>query len=321
MGFIPISIKNHENHDTFDILWYIGKLCNFDCTYCSPELHDNISNHRSLAELLEAWTKLKKISSGKRKVISISGGEPTLNPHLLDFFQALKTDGQPPYKIILTTNGSKSADYYCKALKLVDHITISIHFESINQDRYLKLVNDLSKNEIESRKIKLNLMCDPGRIPDLKKFIAKIDPLNVPYIIRRIRPTLGAVNPEPIYENDEIDFFTKSDPAYLAKRTRDIEINYIHGDIYRNEMTSIEFFNLNGLSSFKGWKCDAGVNSLTIWSNGDLKRCEKVSLEYGGPLNIYRDEISEITLGPITCPSETCVCIADVAISKYNPNY
>jgi pyruvate formate lyase activating enzyme len=95
----------------FSLLEYPGKIgaviftrgCNFRCPYChNPELVDP----QRYSELISEESVLQFLANrkGKLESVTISGGEPTLQPDLIDFALKLKELG---YCIKLDTNGSK----------------------------------------------------------------------------------------------------------------------------------------------------------------------------------------------------------------------
>jgi pyruvate formate lyase activating enzyme len=79
--------------------------CNFRCPYChNPELVDP---HRygpvwPVEEVFSFLTKRR----GKLEAVSVTGGEPTLQPDLANFLQSIKMMG---YLVKLDTNGSNPA--------------------------------------------------------------------------------------------------------------------------------------------------------------------------------------------------------------------
>lgn len=321
MSMKPIAIRSETSPDTIEILWYIGKRCNFDCSYCSPQLHDSTSKDKSLEELLQAWKNIKKIAGSKKIALSISGGEPTLNPVLQDFLRALQKDDFKPDRIGITTNGTKSAEYYIEMMNHINSLTISIHLESVKAERYLKLIHSFAKSQSDLKKVKINLMASPGEIEKTKSLISALNTLEVSYIVRRIRPTIGAKNPNPQYQQEEIDFFENSDISFLAKKSGRFEIDFAENGSRKTQQTSLEAFNLSGHDSFKGWTCDAGIKNLTIWPEGEIYRCEKVPLIQHIPLNIYQNIPTKIDCKAITCPAQKCVCLADIIIPKFDPAF
>jgi pyruvate formate lyase activating enzyme len=94
----------------FSLLEYPGKIgtviftqgCNFRCSYChNPSLVDPARYEEVISE--ESVMHFLEIRKGKLEAVTISGGEPTIQPDLLNFVQKIKQMG---YCIKLDTNGS-----------------------------------------------------------------------------------------------------------------------------------------------------------------------------------------------------------------------
>lgn len=122
----------------FSVDWYIGKRCNFNCSYCVDYLHDNHSPHVPLKNM----KRLVDIIYEKHKnnvFWSLTGGEPTINPDFLDLCRYIKQEKGARF-ISITTNGSRTANYFIELFEFLDNITLSFHFEHISErvDEYIE---------------------------------------------------------------------------------------------------------------------------------------------------------------------------------------
>jgi len=117
----------HNKRNTMMIDWYIGKRCNFACSYCADFIHDNYSKH-VLFEKMKIFVDKIVERYGTNIHWSLTGGEPTLNP---DFIKLLEYLQDKKYEISVCTNGSRTIEYLWSMYKLVDNITYSLHFEHI----------------------------------------------------------------------------------------------------------------------------------------------------------------------------------------------
>ena len=152
-----------NNNKTFMIIWSWGLRCNYDCSYCSPERHNAYSPHTEKENLLKAVKFLKeykaKISNfidHKNWYISITGGEPTANPHFIETVKELKKQA-PEFKLDVTTNGSFNNKIRNTITENFDHVTISYHAEA---DKKLKskVLENIRHFKNNGPKIKVNLM-------------------------------------------------------------------------------------------------------------------------------------------------------------------
>lgn len=163
-----IKIDNTEEK-SFQVTWDVGRRCNYDCSYCPPHRHDNVSKHASYEKLVNTfnfvrdyYNIIQQYTRTKQHIsFSFTGGEPTNNPNLLKFLKYMKTfDDELDYHqiISITTNGTFSAKY-CDELTAMDiGVTLSYHCEA-DAKLKSKIVDRIYQlNERKKRKPKINLM-------------------------------------------------------------------------------------------------------------------------------------------------------------------
>jgi hypothetical protein len=69
------------------------------------------------------------------------------------------------------------------------------------------------------------------------------------------------------------------------------------------------------LNQFKGWSCNAGIESLMINWDGEVHRA---TCRVGGSLgNIYTGTFA-VPTEPIICDRNFCTCAADIPLTKIN---
>lgn len=122
----------------FSVDWYIGKRCNFACSYCVDYLHDNYSKHVPL-ENMKALADSIIDKHGHNVFWSLTGGEPTINPKFMDLCKYIKHERGARH-ISITTNGTRTADYMIQLFEYIDNITLSFHFEYLDGriDEYIE---------------------------------------------------------------------------------------------------------------------------------------------------------------------------------------
>ena len=104
---------NHAPKDElFRVEWNLGKRCNYNCSYCGNELHDNTSDHMPWEVYTNTIDEIKRGTDKKIK-ISFTGGEPFVNPKFVDMLKYAKENGV--YRCSVTTNGSPPMKIYKKA--------------------------------------------------------------------------------------------------------------------------------------------------------------------------------------------------------------
>lgn len=157
----PKVIKLVPSEKTFSINWQSTRRCNYDCMYCPTNWHDSTNKLKTLNELKSNWLDIynKTNSKNLKYKISISGGEATINKDLLPFLQWIRNQyGNKINKILLTTNGSASYNYYTKILEVVDNISFSIHSEHINEQKFFDTVINLKQILSNDKFIHVNIM-------------------------------------------------------------------------------------------------------------------------------------------------------------------
>jgi pyruvate formate lyase activating enzyme len=126
--------------------------CSFRCPFChNPELV--ISPGLTVQNKLERefFDFLKK-RKGKLDGVCITGGEPTIQPDLIDFIKKIKNLG---FKVKLDTNGNRP-DVLKKVidLKLVDFIAMDIKNQPKNYDKTTGVKGDIKRIKLSVELIK-----------------------------------------------------------------------------------------------------------------------------------------------------------------------
>ncbi|HVO66897.1 MAG TPA: anaerobic ribonucleoside-triphosphate reductase activating protein [Syntrophales bacterium] len=174
------------------LIEYPGKICaiifsqgcNFRCPYCyNPELVDPELYKECLTqdEILSFLAKRK----GKLDAVTISGGEPTLQPDLLEFIKRVRKIG---YLIKIDTNGSRP-EIVEKLIggKLIDYIAMDVKGP-------LKKYRMITRSQIHEEEIKqsIEMIMKSGmpyefRTTVLKNLLEESDILEIGKLIKNAR--------------------------------------------------------------------------------------------------------------------------------------
>lgn len=282
------------HQDSLKIEWNIGKRCNFDCTYCPVEIHDNHSPHSNIELLKSTVDKLSKI--GKPLRISFTGGEPCVHPNISNLFCYARKHAS---WLNVTTNGTRTAKWYAK--QPLDHIVFSLHFETEDWSRCLHNIIDTHK--LTDIPIQVNVMAHHNHMSNVKSAVKLLENSKVKYVIRRIRWTEKHDLFNDIrYNAEDLEWILSREATSLPNCKVNDEY-YIHANdiikLHRNK--------------FKGWQCNIGLESLMINWDGEVYRA---TCRVGGSLgNIYKGNF-EIPAKPISCTRTWCTCAADIPITK-----
>jgi len=182
MKSIAIQHPHPNNDNRLKVEWNLSKRCNFDCSYCSPHTHDNHSLWKKLDDYKKAVDKLVKCTD-KEIWLSFTGGEPCIYPNFLDLISHCKEKGI--HYISVCSNGSMGAHYYVKALRWLDNIIISYHFE--HEINVLDTILTI-KRHLKNETMHVHVMMLPDHFDKSIEVMKTLKQNDVLFGVRRIRP-------------------------------------------------------------------------------------------------------------------------------------
>ena len=169
--------------------WMIGSRCNYACSYCPAELHDDYSPHPDLEKLKHAWNSFYSNTRhiGLPYKISFTGGEVTANRSFLPLIEYLRGGNFNIGQLLVTTNGSASCAYYLRLAELVDSISFSTHTEFWNEQKFFDTVIAVNSVMIRPEKsVHVNIMDEPEARHRFAYFEAILAKHNVSHSINTI---------------------------------------------------------------------------------------------------------------------------------------
>ena len=280
--------------------WNIGKRCNYDCTYCPSSIHDSHSPHTSIDILERTVDRLVEI--GKPIRISLTGGEPCVHPDIEDLLEYMRRKNI--YWVNVTTNGTRSVDWYILNEMFFHHMIFSLHFEH-DWERVHRTI--LQFNAATQTDFFVNVMAHHKHMDSVRKVVKEYEQRGIRYAVRRIRWTEGDHNvfDDLRYNGEDLEWLL-SQNATVKPNTRIDDKDVMHA----NDIIKLH------LNHFKGWSCNAGIESLMINWDGDVHRA---TCRVGGSLgNIYNGTFT-IPNTPVICTRDNCTCAADIPLTKYAP--
>lgn len=329
------------------IAWFIGKRCNYDCSYCGPHTHDAVSPfmdiNTSLAFIKRAHDHC--LQNKSKMKWTFTGGEPFIDPGfvlMLTHLSSLSTT----YQINVSTNGSLPLAVYQKTADLVDGITFSIHLERTSEEieHTIDIICSLSASS--TILITVNLMFLPGKMQQIKDIHAKFQAQGVSCVVRKISPQpLTGDEYLPFLRNgtkrkDVVLFKDKlqSERKMLWKKISDAKkfddtLNYYSTEEHEflsqvnkkpgwhnmgvwtedgyKEINS-DFLVARQQNTFLGWTCYAGVDSIYIDFDGKIYA--GVCLNQGS-IGHIADSLPFRSM-PMTCAINWCTCNTDIPVRK-----
>ncbi len=173
----------------YSISWMLGAFCNYSCSYCPDELHDTTSRPHDLDTLKTAWqnTYQKTQHLRLKYKISFTGGEVTANKNFLSFLEWLRSEYTDIAMIVLTTNGSASANYYIKLAKVVESISFSTHSEFMDEKEFLDKTVRVNSVMIRPHKsFHVNVMNETWNAEGIARYKTFLDEHKISYTVNEI---------------------------------------------------------------------------------------------------------------------------------------
>jgi MoaA/NifB/PqqE/SkfB family radical SAM enzyme len=302
--FIPYVMSkvahiDPKENEFIKIEWNLGRRCNYDCSYCPSEIHDNSSSHTDIKILKQTVDRLAALN--KPIKLSFTGGEPTVHPKFKELIKYCRLKGIS--WISVTTNGTLPHEFYSELP--VDQIIFSLHFEY----DYFRVFKTVKKVFETHKNILIHIMALHTHVNQAKNIIWLAGLEGIPYAIRRIRWTEGDHNifDDMRYEPNDLEWIKDSESSAQPNTLINNKISFHSNDMIKLHM-----------NQFNGWRCNAGIESLMINWDGDIHRA---TCRVGGSLgNIYTGDFS-MPNQQVICDRKFCTCTADIPITKFSPNF
>lgn len=195
------------------VFWDLHRRCNYACSYCWPEVHNNYEEVKPYHLLLKTTKELiSTFGGGKGLRFLFGGGEPTILPNFIEWMKFIFDNGGLS---IVTTNGSRQPEYFKELIRYAS-INMSIHFEFANIDRIVKNVKAIVEEKVKNPQamgLEIKIMCPPGRVNDaieLKRTLFEIAGF-VEMINWSVVPIRSIENNQVMveYENNEFERLKK----------------------------------------------------------------------------------------------------------------
>ena len=166
----------------YQILWDLGRRCNYDCSYCWTSVHNRTDDHKDFDLLVQTTNRIiDDWAHGDTIRWNFGGGEPTLHPRFLDFLKHLNNRNQ---WIMVTTNGTRDHKYWAEAVKYINSINLSAHFDGLlsdkEEDRFVRNIDVICEHfeqHNDDHWLEIKIMTPPEYINRALKLRDKIKAL------------------------------------------------------------------------------------------------------------------------------------------------
>ena len=292
-----------DRQDTH-IQWLLGNICNYNCSYCPDHLHSNdtrLYSDESLADSIRyVANELRAVGRDAR--IEFVGGEPTLHEGIITGLSS--TGSNQPGGNKLTTNGSASLEWYKENYIYFSHIEISYHIPWANLQHIVETVNYLKTlEEGPSVEVMVHATNDDVHWGKAIDVYEQLIDLSINAKIKLLYSNFTRGNQYLPYKNYQLKYYYETiGEVFSPKATTVIDpTGYIPTSRQRNMFTeeTVQGPNMQRQSKM----CNAGIDQLVVWKNGDVYRgyCKA-----GGSLGNVRKRTFHIPNEAIECPFELC---------------
>jgi len=317
------KIYRNENHNQsfFVVDWMLHDRCTYDCSYCPPGNKQGIDTWLNLSTLKDFCDELEKhaanVDPNTKILANFSGGEPTVWKHFPELLDALTQRG---WLISISTNGSRSINWWKENAHKLTRINLSYHTESVVDDEFLEKVRVCE----EYSQTSVNIMLNPD-----PKFFGKAVNFNKRVLAETAKA--GVHNHQiqhnfgmqtimvPYYTKVQKEIMATLPDRYPAVHPDQVHIrhNYFHSTIYGvNKSTDGSTLIDKQLVNFENWICSAGIEGVFVDSAG---RVSRGTCRMGGELgNIQEPNKINWPTTPVLCKKDWCGCITDILKSKHD---
>jgi organic radical activating enzyme len=264
-------------------------------------------------------------SNHEYRTYNLLGGEPTLWKHFGELCGYIKEHDQNSVIQVLT-NGSRTLRWWEKFATVMDKVVISHHSHTATPEHTVSVIERCQPYNSVSVQLLMDyhnfdnclehfyyiLDRSPGISITVKKAETELGSGQwQPYTVKQLAALDQAHQESKI--NNKKDSKIERLPQYKKKFDR-----VLYGSDGEQEwVTSNKDLILSKSNFFKGWKCNIGIDMLSVKSNGDLKpssACFKDEL-----LGNYRKgtEIKWPTSAYV-CDYVACFCGADIEVEKHD---
>jgi hypothetical protein len=285
--------------------WILGNSCNYNCTYCNDDLKDGSSGWPDLSQALRFLDTLA--ATNRDIMLILSGGEPTLWRDLNTFVKEAKTRSA---KIKLITNGFRKPSYWDSISANLDSVVFSLHTDQTPNIQ--QFINNF--NSVLSEDKTVLLLAWPQSWDKVVDYHSAV----------KVGITSGSLQLKPVdgrwQGNSAIIDYTDRQLEWLANNMmyRASKYNNTYHPSYLINGESQEEIDASTIiekkNSFYRWKCNIGIDKLTINQHGDIWGG---TCGVGGMLGNFKNMDLILPTASQTCTMQYCNCMPDLLLSKH----
>lgn len=273
--------------------WHLTNRCNFYCEYCHPQIR-YVLNRRNLAEPPAELVVRRFNELGQTCLVHMSGGEPFLYPAFVDLCAGLT---RRQYISINTNLASDDIGEFVRRVnpERVAKIVAAVHVPE--RDRLALPLARYAESFRTLRDAGFDIVALYVLFPPLLERLAddleELRSLGVEAVRAKVFKGVyqGRRYPEG-YSDEERELILAHSGEYVFNRPY-----------------------LDGLLSFRGQACTAGVTSFKVTVTGEVRRCASVPTSYG---NLY-DGTFRPASDPEPCPAKRVLVLSQCLAYLVDP--
>ncbi len=289
--------------------WMLGNACSFACSYCPKSLHDGTVRWHKTDQIIALFDALKTHYAdrlGRKVWLQFTGGEPTMHPRVVDLLRAASERG---LAASLISNGSRTLRFWQSIVDHLDSVILTYHDEFVIHDHFIEIGRLLCA----AMPVHVNVTMHPDRFDatfaraeeigeampgatiSLKPLREDFDTRLYPYSteqLKRLETRITRPKPRPAQA-----------PRGVMTAT---------GISGRSEQRRPNSFITHDQNHWRGYRCQAGLESLRVRGDGQIYRAV---CSAGGSIGRLGGDV-DLPLSGILCDREACSCVADILITK-----
>lgn len=307
--YLRVDHADPQHARTVLVDWMLGNSCCFACSYCPSSLHDGSIRWQSEEAVLALFDRIRShyVDLFGRKVwIQFTGGEPTMHPAIVPLLEAAARHG---FAVSMISNGNRTLRFWQKIRPHLNAMILTYHDEFVEHDRFLEVARLL----VEAMPVHCNVTMHPDRFDAV---YAKAEALaealpEATFSLKPLREGFGAnlypYTPEQMKRLDRILTHPRRDLVTMPRGV----MRVTERDGSERNIRACTFI-LQGTNRWRGYSCQAGLESLRVKGSGEIFRAV---CGVGGMIGRIGGEV-RLPATPVLCTREHCSCTADILISK-----
>lgn len=317
------QVINNRKPNVLTIEFMLGNFCNYKCNYCFPG--SNEGDHpwpdvnlliKNTRHLLDTYKQ-----QGKTKFeFYLVGGEPTLWKQLPTYCKFLKKNYDVTIRI--STNGSRSVNWWRQHAKLFDVVEISVHHEFARASHIIEVGDALYR---ERTNLVANVLMDPPHFDKCRDILEQLKTSDKrwPIVAKWVH-----FNGESRYTSEQTRYLEKPLKRwpnllwwFTLKHHEHFKMWVLEDG--KKKRVADNWLTLHNKNRFKGWQCNLGVDHIEIFQTGRIAgSCRERIYNIDFYHNLYdKDFVSKFNpiIGPVICGKDICECGFETTLNKVIP--